>query len=71
MKTAMLRQFWAVVETTQSQILLNLDERELSNLLLGKLDRRLPLSGEDEKVLTTYINSKASLIKDLAEARLG
>ena len=66
----MLRQLWSVVEETQAMVLLKLNDTDLVRQILGQLQGRSPLTSEETRSLETYIGSKTSLIRDLAEARL-
>ncbi|MBD2495841.1 hypothetical protein [Nostoc sp. FACHB-280] len=64
-----LRQFWAVVEQTQSSTLLGLSDNDLVKLLLGQIQSNKVLNYEETLNLTDYIYSKTLLIRDLAQAR--
>ncbi|MBE9211052.1 hypothetical protein IQ244_32125 [Nostoc sp. LEGE 06077] len=64
-----LRQFWAVVEQTQSSTLLGLSDKDLVKLLLGQIENNKVLDSEETLGLTDYIYSKTLLIRDLAQAR--
>lgn len=66
MTTARLKQLWSIVSNTQSSVLLSLNDRDLNDFLLKKLELRDPLSSEENEIMNTYINSKISLIRDLA-----
>lgn len=64
-----LRQFWAVVEQTQSSTLLGLSDPDLVNLLLRQIESNKVLNYEETCSLTNYILSRTLLIRDLAQAR--
>jgi hypothetical protein len=66
----LLRQLWMLVETTQAQLLLNLDDRSLVQRLTHELQDRQPLNSEQETVVTAYIEAKLPLIRDVAQSRL-
>lgn len=66
MTTARLKQLWSIVSNTQNSVLLDLNDRDLSDYLINKLELRYPLTSEENKIINTYINSKISLIRDLA-----
>jgi hypothetical protein len=70
MEVSTLRQFWSLIEKTQANTLLQLNDTDLVKRLLGQIESRKSLSLEENTILTTYIRSKSSLIRDLAEARL-
>jgi hypothetical protein len=65
-----LRQLWALVETTQANMLLMLDDTSLVQWLLKQLKTQRSLNHDEASVLDTYIHSRLPLIRDLAQARL-
>lgn len=69
MNPFLLRQFWALVETTQSNVLLGLDDASLIQWLLGQLQQERSLNTQETSVLNDYASSKLSLIRDLAQDR--
>ncbi|HEY9846664.1 MAG TPA: hypothetical protein V6D03_10755 [Candidatus Caenarcaniphilales bacterium] len=69
MNPFLLRQFWNLVETTQSNILLSLDDASLIQWLLHQLQQQRALNGDETSVLNDYISSRLSLIRDLAQGR--
>jgi hypothetical protein len=69
MTPLMLRQLWSLVEATQSNLLLNLDDNSLVQLLLGQLGRQRSLNHQESDLLTSYIHSRIPLIRDLAQER--
>lgn len=66
----LLRQLWSVIEATQPQRLLRLDDASLVQWLLGNLAQERSLNGEEADLLSHYIESRCSLIRDLAQERL-
>jgi hypothetical protein len=66
----MLRQLWSLVETTQATLLLNLDDTSLVQWLLRQFRTQRPLDNEESSILSNYIHTKLTLIRDLAEERL-
>jgi hypothetical protein len=71
MKTVLLRQIWATVEGTQAAMLLQLDDPGLASLLVDRVscdDRNLSYSDID--TLSSYIQAKLPLIRDMAQSRL-
>ena len=59
----LLRQIWSLVETTQTQVLLNLDDETLVQWLLRQLKT------QRAALLSTYLQSRLPLIRDLAQSR--
>ena len=70
MDSSMLRQLWLVIEETQSNNLLRLDDDALVQQLLDRLDDRKPLTREESRSISNYLQSRTPLIRDLATARL-
>ncbi|KJH72880.1 hypothetical protein [Aliterella atlantica] len=69
MTPTILRQLWSVVETTQSHTLLKLDDASLVQWLLKQTKNKASLDGDETNVLTNYIESRLTLIRDLAQQR--
>ncbi|MCL1471674.1 hypothetical protein [Argonema antarcticum] len=69
MTPTMLRQLWSVIETTQAQILLKLDDATLVQWLLKQLKNQRSLDHHETNLLNDYLNSKLTLIRDLALER--
>lgn len=69
MTPTILRQLWSIVETTQSQILLKLDDAHLVQWLLKQTKLKTSLNQNELDVLSDYISSRLNLIRDLAENR--
>jgi len=69
MNPLVLRQLWSLVETTQSSVLLNLDDDSLAYLLLRQLRSQRLLNHQETDSLVDYIHTKLPLIRDLAEQR--
>ncbi|MBC7969880.1 MAG: hypothetical protein H7Z11_07120 [Verrucomicrobia bacterium] len=70
MSPSMLRQLWFIVETSQSQTLLNLDDNGLAQWLLKQLKTQRSLDHDEAKVYSHYIHSRLPLIRDLASSRV-
>ncbi|UBF26145.1 hypothetical protein K9N68_32245 [Kovacikia minuta CCNUW1] len=70
MSPLMLRQLWSLVETTQSQILLNLDDTTLVQWLLKQLTAQRSINRDEAVIFSTYIQSRLPLIRDLAGSRI-
>lgn len=69
MSPLMLRQLWNLVEATQSNVLLNLDDASLVQWLLRQLGTQRSLNHDEANVYSTYIRSRLPLIRDLAGSR--
>ncbi|RUT05547.1 hypothetical protein DSM106972_035540 [Dulcicalothrix desertica PCC 7102] len=67
--SSLLRQFWSVVEDTQTNILLGFSDTELVQQLLRQLQYNGILSTEEITALSIYIDSRLVLIRDLAASR--
>lgn len=66
----LLRQFWNVVETTQANLLLHLDDPTLVRQLTHDLQVQRRLDADETTAVNHYIESKLPLIRDIAQARL-
>lgn len=69
MTPSMLRQLWVLIETTQANMLLNLDDDSLEQWLLKQFNQKRSLNQDEARLLNAYIRSKLSLIRDLAQER--
>lgn len=69
MSPAILRQLWSIVETSQSQMLLNLDDNCLVQCLLKQLKTQRSLDPDEASAYSHYIHSRLPLIRDLAVSR--
>ncbi|MCU0544875.1 MAG: hypothetical protein MUE44_22340 [Oscillatoriaceae cyanobacterium Prado104] len=70
MTPVMLRQLWSLIETTQATLLVTLDDAALAQWLLKQLTANSALNGKDKDLFDKYIQSRLSLIRDLAQQRL-
>ena len=71
MTPTMLRQLWSLVETTQANVLVTLDDDTLAQWLLKQFKMNSAINGKEAELLNQYIQSRLSLIRDLAAERLG
>lgn len=69
MTPMMLRQLWSLIEKTQSQLLLKLDDASLVQSLLKQFKQERSLNHEEINLLNDYLNNRLSLIRELAEQR--
>lgn len=65
----LLRQFWSLVEATQTNILLSLDDSSLSQWLLRQFQAQRALNHKETAILNHYISSRLPLIRDIARDR--
>ena len=65
----MMRQLWALVESTQVTTLLQFEDTDLVQFLLKRFRAQQSIDAQDASNLDTYIQSKLPLIRDLAEDR--
>lgn len=66
---SMLRLTWVIVEEFPTEDLLTLSDTRLIKLLLQHVARQIALNGEEICALYSYLGSKLSLIRDIAESR--
>ncbi|NEO29319.1 MAG: hypothetical protein F6K36_02460 [Symploca sp. SIO3C6] len=69
MTPAMLRQLWSLIEKTQANVLLKLDDTSLVQCLLNQLQQDQTLNHEQTHILSDYLHNRLSLIRDLAQQR--
>jgi phosphoenolpyruvate carboxylase len=69
MSPLLLRQIWGLVETTQTQVLLNLDDDSLVQWLLRQLHNQRSLNSQETHLLSDYLESRLPLIRDVAHSR--
>lgn len=69
MTPTILRQLWSIVETTQSNTLLLLDDASLVQWLLKQTKTKAALDHNEIHILSDYIHSRLTLIRDLAQER--
>jgi succinate dehydrogenase flavin-adding protein (antitoxin of CptAB toxin-antitoxin module) len=65
----MMRQLWALVESTQVTTLLQFEDSDLVQFLLKRFRAQQSIDAQDVRHLDIYIQSKLPLIRDLAEDR--
>lgn len=64
-----LRQLWSVVETSQSNTLLKLDDASLVQWLVKQTMTQASLDQYETNNLSNYVHSRLALIRDLAQSR--
>ncbi|MGB3240259.1 MAG: hypothetical protein WBB29_18345 [Geitlerinemataceae cyanobacterium] len=70
MTPVMLRQLWSLIETTQANLLLALDDATLVQWLTKQFKQDRALNRDELDCLNNYISAKAPLIRDLAQQRV-
>jgi len=65
----MLRQLWSLIETTQANLLLQLDDASLVQWLIKQFKQERSLDGEQLDIVSNYLNNRISLIRELAQQR--
>lgn len=70
MTPIMLRQLWSLIETTQANLLLALDDATLAQWLTKQFKQDRALNRDELDSLNDYISMKAPLIRDLAQQRV-
>jgi hypothetical protein len=65
----MLRQLWSLIETTQTNLLLKLDDASLVQWILKQFKQKRSLDTQEADIISDYIYSRISLIRDLAAER--
>ena len=69
MTPTMLRQLWSLIETTQANLLLRLDDATLVQWLLKQYNQGRALNHDEIHLLSDYLNNRVSLIRDLTQQR--
>jgi hypothetical protein len=69
MTPTMLRQLWSLIETTQANLLLQLDDASLVQWLIKQFKQERSLKREEIDILSDYLNNRISLIRELAQQR--
>ncbi|MBD2446882.1 hypothetical protein H6G76_06825 [Nostoc sp. FACHB-152] len=69
MTPKILRQLWSVVETSQTVTLLQLDDASLVQWLVKQTTTQVLLDPNETDFLCDYIQSRLTLIRDIAYER--
>lgn len=69
MTPTMLRQLWSVVEASQSNVLLRLDDASLVDWLVKQVKNQRSLNNDETHTVSNYLYSRLNLIRELAEER--
>lgn len=68
--STIIKHLWAIVEATQEEALINLNENDLVNQLSLKVRQKQILNQQQTEALKEYLYAHTSLIRDLADSRL-
>ncbi len=68
--TTIMRQLWAIIEESSEKTLTSLNDSDLVNQLLNKLNAQQKLSSEDCCLITAYLQSRTPLIREMAQYRM-
>ncbi len=69
MTPKILRQLWSVVENSQTKILLQMDDASLVQWLVKQTTKQALLDPHETDYLSDYVQSRLTLIRDLAYER--
>ncbi|MEA5509807.1 hypothetical protein VB715_08525 [Crocosphaera sp. UHCC 0190] len=69
MNAAIIRQLWSIVEESSDKTVMSLNDSDLVNQLLHKLQARQYLSAEDWYVMSAYLSSRTLLIREIAQSQ--
>jgi hypothetical protein len=69
MTPKILRQLWSVVENSQTKILLQMDDASLVQWLVKQTTKQALLDPQETDYLSDYIQSRLTLIRDIAYER--
>jgi hypothetical protein len=69
MTPKILRQLWSVVENSQTKILLQMDDASLVQWLVKQTTMLALLDPNETDYLSDYVQSRLTLIRDLAYER--
>ena len=68
MNPHLLRQLWALIESSQSRGILNLDDNSLVHWLTDQISGERSLDSIEADSLNCYIRSRIPLIRDIAQS---
>lgn len=69
MTPLLLRQLWSVIDAAHDSHILSLDDQSLVNWVMEQLYHQSPLDTGELSQVTRYIQSKITLIRDMAQNR--
>lgn len=69
MSPFLLRQLWSVIDAAHSNHLLSLDDQSLASWVVEQLCHQSPLDHAELNQVNRYIQSKISLIRDMAQSK--
>jgi hypothetical protein len=69
MTPTILRRLWSLVENTQAHALLCMDDASLVTWIIEQLNGQNTLEDRETELVSNYIRTKTTLIRDLAAQR--
>jgi hypothetical protein len=66
MNSITLRRLWSVIEETQTPIILSLNDSDLTQHLLHRIQNQCCLSWEEQQAVHCYLGDRLALIRDMA-----
>jgi hypothetical protein len=69
MTPLMLRQLWSIIEAAHTHTLLRMDDDTLVQWLSRQFNTEAALNADEASILNEYIQSRLTLIRDLAQER--
>ena len=66
-KTTIMRQLWAIIQETSGKTVAGLNDSDLINQIIGKLNSKQHLSSEDCSIVSTYLRSRIPLIREITQ----
>ncbi len=70
MSPCMIRQIWALIEESQPNTLLSLDDNSLVSWIMGEIESGPQLNSQEEvDIYSHYVRSRLPLIRDVVAAR--
>lgn len=64
MSPLLLHRLWKSIQTAETEVLLDFDDRRLIGWLLERLEIERPLARQEVEVIECYVRSKRWLIRD-------
>ncbi len=69
MNPYLMRQLWSLIEASHTSLLLSLDDTSLVRWLIDRIAGEQSLNPVEADTLSHYIQSRISLIRDVADSR--
>jgi hypothetical protein len=69
MDIQVVRELWSVVEQTETNLLLNLNDNDLVTQIINRLQQFKSLNPNQYRFAKSYVSARTVLIRDLAQSR--